>query len=141
MAATASAPRSHTRRSRGCPAIGLAPPPSLALTPPGLPAQSGALSAAEFDRCKVIAADETVVLLHPPPPFVGVSIAMERERQQNDRTLVDGKAVVLKKAGLPGVADSAIAQSAEGMELEKLRCASAPAPAAVLSRQHPGRRA
>ena len=28
---------------------------------------------------------ETVILLHPPPPSVGVSIAMERERQQSDR--------------------------------------------------------
>ena len=27
--------------------------------------------------------------LHPPPPLVGVSIAMERERQQND-SLADG---------------------------------------------------
>ena len=27
---------------------------------------------------------ETVILLHPPLPSVGVSIVMERERQQND---------------------------------------------------------
>ena len=31
-----------------------------------------------------LAVDETVILLHPPLPLVGVSIAMERERQQND---------------------------------------------------------
>ena len=31
-----------------------------------------------------LAPDETVILLHPPLPLVGVSIAMERERQQND---------------------------------------------------------
>ena len=30
------------------------------------------------------AVDETVILLHPPLPSVGVSIVMERERQQND---------------------------------------------------------
>ena len=34
-------------------------------------------------------ADETVILLHPPLPLVGVSIVMERDRQQNDR-LADG---------------------------------------------------
>ena len=32
---------------------------------------------------------ETVVLLHPPLPLSGVSIAMERERQQNG-SLADG---------------------------------------------------
>ena len=37
-----------------------------------------------------LAPDETLILLHPPPPTVGVSIAMERGRQQNDRTLVNG---------------------------------------------------
>ena len=36
-----------------------------------------------------LAVDETVILLHPPLPLVGVSIAMERERQQND-ILVNG---------------------------------------------------
>ena len=36
-----------------------------------------------------IAVDETVILLHPPLPLVGVSIVMERERQQND-SLVNG---------------------------------------------------
>ena len=33
--------------------------------------------------------DEAVILLHLPPPLVGVSMVMERERQQNDR-LVNG---------------------------------------------------
>ena len=32
---------------------------------------------------------ETVTLLHPPLPMVGVSIVMEREREQND-SLADG---------------------------------------------------
>ena len=36
-----------------------------------------------------LAIGETVILLHPPLPLVGVSIAMERERQQND-SLADG---------------------------------------------------
>ena len=31
-----------------------------------------------------LAVGETVILLHPPLPLVGVSIAMERDRQQND---------------------------------------------------------
>ena len=31
-----------------------------------------------------LAVGETVILLHPPLPLVGVSIVMERERQQND---------------------------------------------------------
>ena len=36
-----------------------------------------------------LAVDEPAILLHPPLPLVGVAIAMERERQQND-SLVDG---------------------------------------------------
>ena len=36
-----------------------------------------------------LAVDETVILLHPPLPLVGVSVVMERERQQND-SLVNG---------------------------------------------------
>ena len=35
-----------------------------------------------------VAIGETVILLHPPLPLVGVSIVMEGGRQQNDRTLV-----------------------------------------------------
>ena len=35
-------------------------------------------------RLVLLAVGETVILLHPPLPLVGVSIAMERERQQND---------------------------------------------------------
>ena len=34
--------------------------------------------------------ESSVTLLHPLLPSAGVSIAMERERQQNDRTLADG---------------------------------------------------
>ena len=37
----------------------------------------------------VVAVGETVILLHPPRPLVGVSIGMERECQQND-SLADG---------------------------------------------------
>ena len=37
----------------------------------------------------ILAIGETVILLHPPLPLVGVSIVMERERQQND-SLADG---------------------------------------------------
>ena len=36
-----------------------------------------------------VAVGETVILLHPPLPLVGVSIAIERERHQND-SLADG---------------------------------------------------
>ena len=32
-------------------------------------------------RVPKVAPDDTVILLHPPPPLVGVSIVMERERQ------------------------------------------------------------
>ena len=37
----------------------------------------------------VLAIGETVILLHPPVPSVGVSIRMERGCQQND-SLSDG---------------------------------------------------
>ena len=33
---------------------------------------------------------ETIIILHPPLPLVGVSIWMERGCQLNDRTLADG---------------------------------------------------
>ena len=36
------------------------------------------------------AVGEAAILLHPPPPSVGVSIGMDRGRQQKDRTLADG---------------------------------------------------
>ena len=36
-----------------------------------------------------LAVDETFILLHPAVPLVGVSIVMERERQEND-SLVNG---------------------------------------------------
>ena len=36
-----------------------------------------------------LAVGETVILLHPPLPLVGVSIETMRERQQND-SLADG---------------------------------------------------
>ena len=37
-----------------------------------------------------LAVGETVILLHPPLPLVGVSIAMERGCQQNGRTPANG---------------------------------------------------
>ena len=40
-------------------------------------------------REALIAVDETVILLHPPLPLVGVSTVMERERQYTD-SLADG---------------------------------------------------
>ena len=40
-------------------------------------------------RLPCLAVDETVILLHPPPPLVGASIVMERGRQQDD-SLVRG---------------------------------------------------
>ena len=41
------------------------------------------------DAVALLAVDETVILLHPPLPLAGVSMVMERERQQND-SLVNG---------------------------------------------------
>ena len=38
-----------------------------------------------------VAVDEAVILLSPPLPLVGVSIVLERKRQQNE-SLVNGKA-------------------------------------------------
>ena len=37
-----------------------------------------------WDELVVLAVDETVIMLHLPLSLVGVSVAMERERQQND---------------------------------------------------------
>ena len=37
--------------------------------------------------CQVAVGESSVILLHPFPPIVGVSIGMERERRHNDRTL------------------------------------------------------
>ena len=39
---------------------------------------------------RLAAVGETAILLHPSLPLVGASIRMERERQQNDRTLAKG---------------------------------------------------
>ena len=43
-------------------------------------------------RVKHLVVDETTILLAPPPPLAGVSIAIERARQQSDSTLADGQA-------------------------------------------------
>ena len=50
-------------------------------------AESFAVPIADFRNLRAgatLAVGETVILLHPPLPSVGASIAMERERQQND---------------------------------------------------------
>ena len=63
------------------------PTPKRRERPPNLEA-----SAAKFDtkeKAAILAIDETAIPLHPPLPLVGVSIAMERGRQQND-SLVNG---------------------------------------------------
>ena len=66
---------------------------------PGSPAAAAAYARAALGRLGVrvvagqrveLAAGVTVILLHPCLPVVGVSIVMERERQQNGRTLVNG---------------------------------------------------
>ena len=49
----------------------------------------GCLRRARPGRRAAVAVGETVILLQPPLPLVGVSIAMRRERQQND-SLGDG---------------------------------------------------
>ena len=49
-----------------------------------------ALPAAAALGALCLAIDETVILLQPPLFLAGVSIVMERERQQNDKTLVNG---------------------------------------------------
>ena len=54
----------------------------------GASRRCGAVSAAI--RPVVLAAGETVILLHPPLPLLGVSILMEGGRQQNDRSLANG---------------------------------------------------
>ena len=43
----------------------------------------------EWYAASSLTVDETVILLHPTLPLVGVSIVMERERQEND-SLVNG---------------------------------------------------
>ena len=50
----------------------------------------GAPAGGGLGQRNLIAVAETVILLHPPLPWVSVSIAMERERRHNDRTLVNG---------------------------------------------------
>ena len=54
-----------------------------------------------FDTMVSIAVSETVILLHPPLPLVGVSIAMERERQQND-SLADGQVSTIRRGDIIG---------------------------------------
>ena len=56
----------------------------------GCPHQSPCRRPCLSRRGRLLAVGETVILLHPPLPLVGVSIGMERGRQQNDRTLADG---------------------------------------------------
>ena len=51
---------------------------------PVAPAASGRFARPGLARRRRLAVGETVILLHRPLPSAGVSIAMERERQQND---------------------------------------------------------
>ena len=53
-----------------------------------LPGQRGARARAR--RAGLAIGERAATLLHPPLPVVGVPTGMERERQQNDRTLADG---------------------------------------------------
>ena len=59
-------------------------------TPRALHRTANRGSSVEFCGPTNIAVGETVILLHPSLPLAGVPIAMERVRQQNDRTLADG---------------------------------------------------
>ena len=52
-------------------------------------ARTSSFSASASCARLCLAVDETVILLHPPLPLVGVSIVMERRCQQND-SLVRG---------------------------------------------------
>ena len=58
-----------------------------------------------------LAVGEAVILLHDPPSLVGVSIVMERERQQNE-SLVNGyRQAVRRPAGcLPDPVQGAVGQ-------------------------------
>ena len=48
-----------------------------------------AIAARTTSACRLAIDESSVILLQPPLPLVGVPIAMERERQQND-SLADG---------------------------------------------------
>ena len=48
--------------------------------------------------------ESSVTLLHPPLPLAGVSIGMERECQQNDRTLANGWIVTRQVKKVIGMA-------------------------------------
>ena len=49
-----------------------------------------------------VAVGETVILRHRPLPLVGDSIAMERERQQND-SLADSQSREQRTEGVDGI--------------------------------------
>ena len=57
---------------------------------PGLPGSAAGPRVLEAVAATIAAGQSSAILLHPPLPLVGASIAMERGRQQNDRTLADG---------------------------------------------------
>ena len=77
-------------------AIAAPTPPTAARTADPLLSSAAAAAAAPFSIARIafpedvdgpgvaVAVGETVILLHPPLPLVGNSIAMEREHQQND---------------------------------------------------------
>ena len=55
------------------------------------------------DHPNLAVGESSVILLHPPLPVVGVSIATERERQQSDRTLANGHPDQPELVALPQV--------------------------------------
>ena len=59
-----------------------------ALQMPGKPARAGLRAALRREVEVAAAVGETVILLHPPQPLVGISIGMKRV-SSNDRTLAD----------------------------------------------------
>ena len=57
---------------------------------PILPSTSGGYGPGDGSVLRSAVDETSIILLQPPLPLVGVSIVMERERQQNDRSLVIG---------------------------------------------------
>ena len=66
-------------------------------------------------RVRSLAVGETVILLHPPLPLVGVSTVMKRERQQND-SLVRGYRSRGRSAG--AIARLRLVAESVGVELD-----------------------
>ena len=69
-----------------------------------------------------LAPDETVILLHPPLPLVGVSIVMERERQQNDSHVDDQVGRLLSVLRTKGLYDETLVVFTAGMSFFLSSC-------------------